>query len=71
MTLDNEETELALLALWHLKADATNQADGTGGKYQVGGAAWRCCKHVAAKCEKLIKRIEQWQTDVENGDARD
>ena len=55
LTLDDDEAELALLGLCHLRYDATNR--------EVYGAAWRCCKHVAFKCDKLIKRIEQWQQD--------
>ncbi len=70
MTLDDEEAEIALMALQHLRADANNQRTGNQ-VMQVGGAAHRCCGYVISKCDALICRIQQYKQDLaeEQADA--
>ena len=63
LTFDDDEIELVQMALAHLRHGALGHADGTGNYTPVYGAAWRCCKHVAGKCQVVIERIELWQQD--------
>ncbi len=59
LTLDDDESDLALMALEHfIEATAKACRD-----FVLPSAAKACCEHVAPKVEALIDRIQQHKMD--------
>jgi hypothetical protein len=68
LTLDDDETDLALMALRHTADQACAQS--TNGSLQSGGAAKACVDGFCVpRLRALIERIQQYKQDQENGDA--
>lgn len=65
LTLDEDELELAVMALRVFRALSIKEADGNLTEWP----AKACCRHVAAQCDTLIDRIEQHQQDEEEEKA--
>ena len=58
--LNDDEADLALMALLHLRDDA---GDAGRNMTLTATAARRCCWYVVKRVEALIERIEQWKKD--------
>ena len=69
LSLDDEDVEIALLALQFAEWRSKQQVE-KGGRDGCSEVAWFCTKHCLGKFAALIGRIEQYQKDRENGDAK-